>query len=357
MRAARWAFGLLLISVAVLSGTHTLISASAGAADPTHPDRGDLAPLLDPPPGRVEVARVAPEFGRVIDLAVNGETLAVLTARGWVLRSGTATVDWMGSRTAGSPDWLPGPVSIAVGAGAVYVLDADRSVVSVWDTHGTRLSELAVPREGSRYQRLCQLVLTAAERPVVTLQEVQEDGTAAWKILEFDATGGPRAALSLPTRSPNMVFEAPILATAGSTLFLMAPLAHELSRVDLATSRVASLFTRQAPPLWVVPRRHRRSYRRMLNRLGTAAARLSQLPEFWPSVRDFTVTEGGAVLVAVSAGEDRQHIELLTRELKPIGRFSPEGFEEPVFLSRGRAFLVEEGMNGTVVYELIATPT
>lgn len=357
MRAARWSSGLLLTFVAVLAGIHTLTSASPGATDPSHPDRGKLAPFLDPPPGRVEVAHVDPDFGQVVDLAVDGEALAILTARGWVLRSGSSTVDWMGSRTVGSPDWFPGPNSIAVGSGTVYVLDAERSVVSVWDARGSRLGELTVPRYGSRYQRLCQLVLTPEDRPLVTLQEVRDDGTASWKILEFDTAGVPREALSLPGQSPNMVFEAPILATGDSTLVLMAPLVHELSRVDLATARVTSLFTRAAPPLWIVPRHHRRKYRRMLNTLGTVATRLSQLPEFWPSVRDFTVRDGGGVLVAVSAGEDRQHIELLTRELTPIGRFSPEGFAEPVFLSRGRAFLVEEGINGTVVYELIAPTT
>jgi hypothetical protein len=154
-----------------------------------------------------------------------------------------------------------------------------------------------------------------------------------------------------------MIFEAPLLATADSTLFAMAPLVHELARVELANGRVTSLYTRTDPPLWAVPRRHRREYSRMLNGLGAAAAQLSQLPEFWPSVRDFSVKEGGSVLVAVTAGEDRQHIELLTRELTPIGRFSPEGFVEPVFLSQGRAFVVEEGVDETVVYELIADTT
>ena len=353
MRAARWSSALFLTSITILLGLFTLVSGPTGAMDPSRPDRGQLAPLLEPPPHRIEAARVPPEFGRVVDLAVNGRALAILTPRGWVLRSGDATVTWTGSRAVGSPGWLPRPISIAVDPGAVYVLDAERSVVSVWDTQGTRLGELAIPRGGKPYRRLFQLLLTSEGSPLVTLQEVDGGGLATWGILEFDDTGVAREALSLPGRSRNMVFEAPHLATAGSTLYAMAPLVHELARGELAAGRVAGLSSRASPPLWVVPRRRRREYRRMINRLGAAAAHLSQLPEFWPSVRDFTVLEDGSVLLAVTAGEDRQHIELLTGDLTPIGRFSPDGFLAPVFLSQGRAFVVEEGVDGTVVYELI----
>ena len=80
---------------------------------------------------------------------------------------------------------------------------------------------------------------------------------------------------------------------------------------------------------------------------------LSALPTVWPSVRDFTVREDGSLLLMVTATEDRIHIEHLSPEAAPIGRFNLDGFDHPVFLSDGRAFIVTEGIEETVIYELV----
>jgi hypothetical protein len=213
--------------------------------------------------------------------------------------------------------------------------------------------DLRIPSGSTYAQRPTQMLLGPRRSPLVALQRVETDGEAFWDLLAFGPRGEVEPVLSLPRPSRSMVFSEPLLAFQDSTLLSMAPLTHGLSRVDLRTGRLAGISNRVDPPMWYVPRRHRREYRRMVRGLGGNAAGLAGLPDLWPSVRDFTVRDDGSLLVAVTAGEDRVHIELLTRELEPLGRFSDAGFLESVFLSQGRAFIAEERMDGTVIHELL----
>ena len=82
-------------------------------------------------------------------------------------------------------------------------------------------------------------------------------------------------------------------------------------------------------------------------------AKLSALPEFWPSVRDFTIRDDGSLLLTVTATEDRWHVEHLDPGATPLARFNLDGFVQPLFLSDGRAFLAEEDINETVIYEFV----
>jgi len=353
MRAARWTFVLFLVSGAALTGAFLATSGPVGAEDPTHPDVGVLAPLLEPPPRRVSRAIVSPELGEVLDLSLHGGTVAILALEGWLLQSDSSSVEWKRSRSPGSPHWIGRPASIAVGPDSVYVLDRDRSVVSVWDRAGIRGRDLRIPSGSTYAQRPTQMVVGPRGPPLVALQRVGADGKAFWDLLAFGAQGEVTPVFSLPRPSRSMVFSEPLLAFQDSTLFSVTPLRHELSRVELKTGRLVRISSRADPPMWYVPRRHRREYRRMVRGLGGNAAGLASLPDHWPSVRDFTVRDDGLVLLTVTAGEDRVHIELLTPGMEPVGRFSEEGFLESVFLSRGRAFIAEEGMNGTVVHELL----
>ena len=353
MRAARWTFVLFLISGAALTGAFLTTSGPVGAEDPAHPDVGILAPLLDPSPRRVPRAVLSPELGKVLDLSVHEGTVAILALDGWLLQSASSSVDWERNRSPGSPDWLGRPVSIALGPDSVYVLDGDRSVVSVWDRAGHRGKDLRIPSGTTYAQRPTQMLLGPRGSPLVALQRVETGGEAFWDLLAFGPRREADPVLSLPRPSRSMVFSEPLLAFQGSTLFSLAPLTHGLSRVDLKTGRLVGISNRADPPMWYVPRRHRREYRRMVRGLGGNAAGLAHLPDLWPSARDFTVRDDGSLLVAVTAGEDRVHIELLSPGMEPLGRFSEEGFLESVFLSRGRAFLAEEQMNGTVIHELL----
>jgi hypothetical protein len=353
MRDARWTFVLFLVSGAALAGAFLATSGPVGAEDPTRPDVGSLAPLLEPPPRRVPRALVSPELGEVRDLSLHGGTMAVLASDGWLLQSASSSVEWERSRSPGSPDWLGRPVSIALGPDSVYVLDGDRSVVSVWDRAGHRGRDLRIPSGSTYARRPTQMLLGPRGSPLVALQRVENGGEAFWDLLAVGPEGDFEAVLSLPRPYRSMVFSEPLLAFEDSTLFSMAPLTHGLSRVDLKTGRLVGISDRADPPMWYVPRRHRREYQRMIRGLGGNAAGLAGLPDRWPSVRDFTVQDDGSVLLAVTAGEDRVHIELLTLGMEPVGRFSEKGFLESVFLSRGRAFIAEEQMNGTVIHELL----
>ncbi len=207
-----------------------------------------------------------------------------------------------------------------------------------------------------------RLSLSPQGRPLVTVQKINAQGAAAWEILGSPepagvsegqrAKGEFRPLLSLPSQSPHMVFEEPLLAWSDSALFAINPLTLEVSQIDLVQGSSSLVHRRADPPLWLVPGKQRREYGRVLSGLGGVAAQRSALPKFWPSVRDFTSSPEGCFLVSLTAGENRQHIEVLTTEMIPLARFTPDGFSQPVFLSHGRAFVAEEGVEETVLYEL-----
>lgn len=352
MRAARWTWITASAAAIALLGTRTLASGPSGRSDPSHPDRGVLGPVLDPPPRRREIASVPPEGGAVRDIAVHDRDLAILTTGGWTLVTPQGSLTWRGSRTPGSPGWIKRLSAIALDSTGLYVLDEGRSVISVWDHAGEPLREIPIPFGSTYAQRPTQMLLGPDGRPTVTLQRVEARGEAFWDLLSFDAEGRPVRTLSLEGDSRSMVFNQPLLARAQSTLLGISPLTHELFRFRPGSRGVEPHAARADPPLWYVPRRHRREYRRMIQGLGAVAGRLAELPEFWPSVRDFTIRDDGSLLVAVTAGEMRQHIEMLTGSAEPLGRFNRDGFLDPVFLSGGRAFVVVESPRETLVFEL-----
>jgi hypothetical protein len=353
MRAARWPLILLSLLVTLLLGIRLPSLSRDGGEDPSHPDRGRLGPVLSPPPDWVEVARTPPEWGEIVDVAAFGEDVATLTSRGWQLNTGGATVTWVGSRTAGSPDWISRPTALALDSSRILVLDEGRSVILVWNHSGVRLGEIAIPFGSSYALRPTQLLLDPSNSPLVTTQRVESGGEAFWDVLSFGPDGAPRTVVSLDGDARSMVFGEPLLARDGSDLLSLSPLTHRLARLDLEEGSARPVAIRDDPPLWIVPRRHRREYRRMIQDLGGAAARLAELPEVWPSVRDFTVRGDGTLMVALSAGEDRVHIEILTPLAEPIGRYSLNGFADPVFLSGGRAFIAREGAEASMIYEVI----
>jgi hypothetical protein len=353
MRAARWTLTLAGATALGLFGILLSTSGPSGRGDSSHPDRGVLGPVLDPPPRRREVAVIPPERGGVLDIASHEEKLAVLTTGGWTLVIPGGMVTWRGSRTPGAPGWIKRLSAIAVDSTALYVLDEGRSNISVRDFSGRPVQEISIPFGSTYAQRPTQMLLGPDGRPTVTLQRVEAKGEAFWDLLSFDAHGRTVRTLSIEGGSRSTVFNQPLLARAHSTLLSLSPLTHALSSIDPATGRLEPLAARADPPLWYIPRRHRRRYRRMLQGLGAMAARLAALPEFWPSVRDFTVRGDGSLLVAITAGETRQHIELLTGAVEPVGRFNRDGFVDPVFLSGGRAFVAVEGPEETRIYELV----
>jgi len=357
MRAARWTFLFFLASLAATAWALLASTGPAGAEDPRHPDEGTLAPFLPPPPRPIPLVTVPGSLGTVLDLSIRSDGVAVLAREGWLLQSGPSSVTWIRDRIPGSPDWLGRPGSIALGPEFVYVLDQGRSVVSVWDREGRRKEDLPIPLGSTYVQHPTQLVLAPRGSLLVTLQRVEAGGGAFWDLLAFHGRGRPARAVSIPMTSRSMVFSEPLLSPADSTLLSMGPLTHELARIDLEAGGLESLYTRVDPPLWRVPLRRRREYRRRMAGLGGTASVLTELPEFWPSVRDFTVRHDGSVLLAVTAGEDRVHVEHLTASMRPLRRLSEEGFLQPLFLAGGRAFLVEEHPDRTVVHELVPDPS
>ena len=150
-----------------------------------------------------------------------------------------------------------------------------------------------------------------------------------------------------------MIFQEPLLSRHGSALFTVHALTHEISRLDAESTGIGFVAGRDDPPLWYVPHRHVREYRELLGSMAGPMAALSALPEFWPSVRDFTVRDDGSLVLTVTATEDRRHVEHLSARAVPLGRFNLDGFAEPLFLSNGRAFIADERLDETVIHEFI----
>ena len=353
MRAAQWTALIFLVTISALYLIRFLTGSSQGAEDPRRPDLGNLAPIMTPLPKQLERARFTPEGGDLVDLAVRGDRMAILGRDGWLYSSEDSSRGWFGDHTPGSPDWIDRPISIALGESEVFILDGRRSLISVWDTLGTRTGDLSLPISSTLAYRPTKVLLGPKGHPLVVVQRIDMDGTASWDIVAFDSLGSASSLVSIPNQAETMIFQEPLLSVSGSTLMSMDPLTQGLSSVDPASGRVTSVAQRGDPPFWLVPHRHVRSYKQLLGRMGGPMAQLSALPEFWPSVRDFTIRDDGSLLLTVTATEDRWHVEYLDPGATPLARFNLDGFVQPLFLSDGRAFIAEEGINETVIYEFV----
>jgi hypothetical protein len=288
-----------------------------------------------------------------VDLAVHDSTLVLLSSDGWLLLSGSSLRGWFGDRTPGSPSWIDQPVSVTIEAGRIHLLEARRSAVSVWDTLGSRIREIPIPRQGSLASHPKQLLSGPNGNLLVVLLRIEVDGAASWDVLGMDSLGVSRTVASFPNTEETMLFQEPRLARGSSYLLMIDPLRYEIYSLETLSGRTTRTGGRKSPPLWNVPRSRKREYQDLLARMDRTLAGLSALPEAWPSIRDLTVCRDGSLLISVTATEDRVHIEHLSPEGMPLGRFNVEGFRGPVFLSDGRAFLADQDLEETVIYEYI----
>lgn len=352
MRTAQWLFLTLLATVLTLGGLHMSARRAEAGADPRRPEEGRLAPVLEPGPPMTEKARLRRSPGPIVDLAADGPRVAVLTRRGWFITNESGVESWHGEEIVGAPHWLSGAEAIALKGDRVYILEPQRSILSVWDENGVRRGEISIPVRRDLAQRGTEVLLGPSGRPVVVLQGMDQDGTAYWEILELDSNGQITGMVSLPSKEETAIYQEPKLAVRGPALLSMSSLSQELWAVDLAHGELHPVAVREAPPLWTLPREERRKHRELLARMPGTMARVARLPEYWPPVRDFTVLKDGTVVQVTAAGEETVQLERLTTRLEPLGRANSGGFSHPVFLSRGRVFVVEDRTEETVVYEL-----
>jgi hypothetical protein len=352
MRAAHGLLILFAVLIVVLSTVAVRTSGTPGGKDPASPDRGTLAPLV---PGVVPsrmIARIPPEAGRVEDVAASGDLIAVLTRDQWYLQSRGGLRGGFGDSEKGAPDWLGRPISIAISEDRVYVLDASGFLVSVWDTTGTHLHDITLaPGDAASFQPT-QVLAGPADSVVVLAIRIGRDGNASWQAIVHDEEGASRVLFVTEGRRPSAVYDRPLLAWRGGALLGINALDHSIVRVE-GPGPPTLYATRSDPPLWKVPGTIRRRHGERLGGMaGGMGSSVGMLPEMWPSVRDFSVAAGDSMLVAVTAGEDRLHVELLAPDERPVRRFSARGFNEPVFLDDGRLFLIHETLDGTEVHEL-----
>ncbi len=353
MRTAQWTLLIFLSAVLLIGAIHFSVTGGEEAQNPSEPGTGALAPVLDPTPPRVQRIRFPETPGRLMDMDADGERMVVLARSGWQVSPDGDPRTWHGEETAGSPNWLSRPESIALGKEAVFILEPQRSILSVWDMTGARLGEVSIPRRRDLAQRATRVIIGPSGRPVVVLQGMDRDGTGYWEILELNREGTVTGVVSIPTTEKTAIYQEPQLAVRGPALLALSTLSQELWAVDLEHGQLHPVAVRRAPPLWPIPREERRKHDRILARMSGAMASLAQLPDYWPPVREFTFLGDGTILQATSAGEAAVHIEQLNTRLEPLGRASLNGFSQSVFLARGRAFIAEERTEETLVYEIL----
>ena len=351
MRTAQWTLVSFLATLSFLGALYAGVLGDDGG-HPAEPSQGSLAPVFDPAPPGIERLRLRDAPGRVRDLDADSRGIVVLAGNGWYYQSRGRGWGWFGEETPGAPHWLSRAESIALAEGIVFILEPQRSILSVWDTAGSRLGEVPIPVRRDLAQRGTRVIIGPAGRPVVVLQGMDQDGTAFWEIMELDRAGGITGLVSLPNKEPTAIFQEPQLAARGPALLAMSSLSQELWAVDLEHGQLHPVASRETPPLWPLPRSERRKHKEVLAQMPGPMAALSQLPGHWPPVREFTVREDGTILQATAAGEVTIQLEQLTTHLQPLGRANRDGFTHPVFLARGRAFVAEERVEETVVYEI-----
>jgi len=355
MRAAHGLLWSFLALVAALLATLHLTRSDEGREDPSTPDQGALAPLPDRLPSSLPLATLEGGAGSVQDVAARDGTVAVLMDQSWYLVRNDSVLGPFGDAVAGAPGWLSRPVSIAIASdGRTFVLDAGRRAVSVWGANGVWVGDVPVPGGDGAPLPPAQVVVGPSDQAQVLSLQIDLDGDARWVLHGLGPEGGAEVWFSIAAREGVAVFDRPLLAYHDGRLHGVNALDHASFAWYPEGDGLRPLGRRPEPPLWIVPRRIRREHQQMISAFGGGApAAYSQLPAMWPSVRDVTVRRDGSVLMLVTAGEDRQHIELLTAALVPRWRFNAEGFTEPVFLDGGRAFMVEVKMAETVISEFV----
>jgi hypothetical protein len=364
MRAAHGLVIVLSLAVGMLVWILLPKEGSRGMGDPARPDRGVFAPFNGEVP-LVLLARIPGGAGRIVDLAADGEALAVLTRNRWYIRearAGEGVRGGFGDPVPGSPDWMARPVSIALSGDAVYVLDAGRLLVSVWDTGGVRRGEIPLrPGDELSFQPMQVLVGPGGELIVLSLS-ISREGVGRWEATTYGPVGvqavqargeeqAPVRVLAVEGQARSFIFHRPFLAPHQESLLGAMAQDQSFFRARPGSGELEPLFQRPDPPRWDVPLSQQRRYADILSRMGGVTASLSRLPEQWPSIRGLTIRPDGSFLLAVAAGEEHQHLELLDPGGIPLRRFNREGFTDPVFVHGGRAFMVKGDLNETVIYE------
>ncbi len=355
MRTARWTAGIFVLALAGILGLKLARAPEGEPGDPLTPDQGLLPPLLEPPPRDSLFFSFRPEAGEVVSLAVDGDRLFLLAREGWALASGDTLRGWFGSSTPGDPEWLHRPVEIAAASGAVYILEGNRQVVSLWDTLGTRLGEMRIPGSGDLGQRPTSLHLPgpSGSEPLVVVQRLNGQEPGSWDLVRLSPDQPARILVSRAGSEGDFIYREPRITVGRGGVFWGESLTAEIFRVDQGGGVLTPAAVRRDPPRWRVPPGLRREHEKLLATLPGPVARISHLPTFWPILRDLGVRGDGSFLLAYSAAEDWMHLELLAPTGEPQGRLTQEALADPVFFSRGRVFLVREGPDRTRIHELV----
>lgn len=356
MRAVHIVFPTLGVASAALAATLWFGRQADGPASAAEPAVGALAPYQGDSATWLRVGWLDGAAGSPVDLAAVDSLVVVIFPAEWYWLEGEEVGGGFGDPIPGSPRFLAQPEGVAVEGAQVLILERDGLRVSVWNLMGVRLGEIRIPPPSEGGFVLPFQLLTDGEGGTLVLTLVlSPPAEARWEVWRYSWNGPAQQLLSLPAPPPSGIFTRPFLARAGNRLLALTALDHQLYSVPVEGGRAERVFQRRDPPLWSVPRRVRARYQARMGALG--GGRLSDitaLPPYYPSVRDLTVRSDGTLLAAVTVDEERQHLEVISPDGEPLFRFNREGYAFPLFLDGGKAFLVEQTLQGTVIYELVA---
>ncbi len=350
MPLSRWSALLSAALVLALIIFRIALEFGPSTSDPSVPDRGILPPPVGPVEW-IEVARLDPVVGEIIDIDARGDRILYLTGTSWALQTGDQVSAWIGDEEAGSPDWLGRPVSAALGDGQVLVLEGPERRLRIWNEDGEPGASLAIPVASDLAMQLHSVKRGPGGDSWVTAYAANADGSAAWTISRIADDGATVTVDSLPAETSDAIFRGPLLYwTTEQEAIRVDPIDLGFLPVGSDGSRGEKASWKDAPR-WRVPRRQYGEYERLRARMPASMARHAALPDDWPVLRDVDMTPAGLLIAKVSAGEDHTHVIILDSNLSPVGRLTLDAFIDPVFLSGGRVFRVTEEFDEMVIHE------
>jgi hypothetical protein len=352
MMLARWVLSVFAVLILLLLAVRfTPRPGGAGAAP-----RGVPAPLreewLGPPR---TVATVPPSRlgrGEVLDIAERDGEVYLLQFASWTRAGSDGVVGPIGDPRAGSPRWIASAAGIAAAGSRVYVLDAARRRISVWDREGAPRG--SVPLGSITAPEMLQPAAVAVDSAGsihVSALVLARDGAGEWLILRFTPGGStPDTVYRRSTATtPGDGFATPHFALAADGSLVVAR-ATDYALHWFAPGGVARRKGKRAdPPLWPIPDTIRRRYAETEARFPASLRQLFRLPDHFPPVRDIALLPHGRIAVLLTAADEALDLEVLDSTGVPLGRLTDRPLSTPAFLAGTALYQIVETIEGSTI--------
>lgn len=346
MMLARWVLSVFAVLILLLLAVRfTPRPGGVGAAP-----QGVTAPFregwLGPPR---TVATVPPSRlgrGAVLDVADSDGEVYLLQHASWTRAGLDGVVGPIGDPRTGSPRWIASAAGIAAAGSRVYVLDAARRRVSVWDREG--IPRGSVPLGSIADPKMLQPAAVAVDPAGnihVSALVLSPDGAGEWLILRF--APGASAPDTVYRRSaattPGDGFATPHFALDADGSLVVARATDYTLHWFGPGGEAKREAKRADPPMWPIPDTLRRRFAETEARFPAALRQMFHSPDHFPPVRDIALLPHGRIAVLLTAADEALDLEVLDSTGVPLGRLTDRPLSPPVFLA------------GTALYQLVET--